>query len=135
LWEFCDPSVNTGQCIEEVDDGVKGGKGGGGGTCKVWDDHGTAFGWPAVGDNDGSIFAGDIGGTAGLTAMQVLWTLPGSFESFAVSAYLNACSPEVDYALSVGDVEAIVNDIISGSFLILGSAAEAKEFLEQTMNL
>jgi hypothetical protein len=75
-----------------------------------------------------------------LSMIQVLWEMPGSFASFAVAAYLNACSSVTPtYPLSPTEIQAMVNEVITtGSLMVDGtmlSVADAKEFLEQTMNL
>jgi hypothetical protein len=66
-----------------------------------------------------------------LSMIQVLW---------AVAAYLNACSSVTPtYPLSPTEIQAMVNEVITtGSLMVDGtmlSVADAKEFLEQTMNL
>lgn len=121
LWEAC--GLDPGTCTN-----TGGGGKGGGGTCTAWSG-GTPFHGPPLFGPAGVVNVGT------LSAMQVLWQMPGSFASFAVAAYLNACS-DIGYALSEGDVLAIVNAIISsGIYGELMSVADAKEFLEQTMNL
>jgi hypothetical protein len=108
LWAEC--NLNVGNPVD-CDDGG-GGKGkGGGGTATCWDNTGTAFHFQGPVQPMG--FLADVFAAPGavdvddLSMIQVLWEMPGSFASFAVAAYLNACSSVTPtYPLSPTEIQA-----------------------------